>query len=363
MAVIQKRQRTRLLRLYSAMVRLSAASSAAHALTTTIGGLQWPPPPPSSLELVECAPFLMLVEDDMDNVSTFTYGVCAPSNANLPLVYITDTDLVEESLRDGDHVTLAVVPDDQPPTAEGGAHATTSTARPLYAVQNQQPRRLVSVIQRSPPTIVAGQPAIASSTTTTLQDASTTSVMDLLILRLEYTDATPSYCDEACAINGLYQPQGTNPSVATTFYTSSYGRLRLQPQASTRVLTIQMGTLPPHTRTQHTAPQCPTLSLTPLLLLLPLLAQVLPPPHSQAAPTTPSQTTQYTSLLHSIRSTPHDTHFVSTSFPTICQTAVGGVALLLWAAGVLVRYHHPEHAMRGIGLRTSGCVRMSWAII
>ena len=71
--------------------------------------------------------------------------------------------------------------------------------------------------------------------------AMSVAAMDIIILRLNFADAAPTYCDANCALDSLYLPSGSDPSVDATFRISSYGRLQLQPRELTRVLDINMG--------------------------------------------------------------------------------------------------------------------------
>lgn len=59
-----------------------------------------------------------------------------------------------------------------------------------------------------------------------------------LVVRIQYNDAGPSYCDEACARAMINSPSG-GPDVDTLYRATSYGRIRF-PAAQTRVITVRV---------------------------------------------------------------------------------------------------------------------------
>ena len=216
--------------------------------------------PCSNCKLMRCEPFRMLIEDATGS-DTDEFGVCrvAGGDAGERATFVTLvlSDVVRK-LRDGDNATLEVIDDAASDDGKSLSVLRIVESRPAQRVHADQwvwqhphphPKDLSQqqgshILRQAEHRReqhhgrITSQAAAAVGTSALGPHV----YLDLIALRLAFTDAEPAYCDEACVVGGLYDAHGTDPSVDTLFLTSTYGRVSLQPREKTQVLTVRMGT-------------------------------------------------------------------------------------------------------------------------
>lgn len=183
--------------------------------------------------------------------AAYEYGTCeevpAPGTNYSQLHYLdVDTTVDGDTFHEGDTLHLRLSASDPTGLTAGTASFEDGASQPLYQVQKAQTEVVKSVVKRIPAKHAAHLRRMRYGLvqSTELLSEKAPAKMDILILRLNYTDDSPTYCNESCALNGLYSPsfeRNGDPSVATMIKNSTYGKVELVPPTQIKVLTVDMG--------------------------------------------------------------------------------------------------------------------------